>query len=208
MEYESIKTIYNGYSGVYDLIFKGFFHPRQKMAIDDLDIKHGSKVLDVGVGTGLSLALYPSHCDVTGIDISTKMLNQAHKKIEKLGLSNITLMEMDACNLEFEDDTFDYVIATHIVSVVPEPIRVVSEMQRVAKHGAGMVIVNHFVSSKPWVAKVENFFDPLFRKFGWRMDLSYEDFVDSTKLDVRQKKKLSKVDLWEIVHANNDKRLC
>ena len=208
MEYENIKSIYNGYSGVYDLIFKGFFHPRQKLAISDLDIQPGSRVLDVGVGTGLSLTLYPPHCNVTGVDISTSMLKQAHKKVAKLGLNNVTLMEMDACQLEFADDTFDYVIATHIVSVVPEPIKVVSEMQRVAKHGAGMVIVNHFVSSKPWVAKVENFFDPLFRKIGWRMDLSYEEFVDSTKLDVRHTKKLNKVDLWKIVHANNDKRLC
>ncbi len=208
MQNESIKRIYNVQSSVYDFIFKAFFHPRHKMAISELQFEPGHKILDVGVGTGLALPLYPKHCEVVGIDLSSEMLKQAEKKVVKHGLTNVTLMEMDACDLDFEDDTFDYVIATHIISVVPQPFKVIDEMRRVTKLNGKMVIVNHFISSNPLLAKVECFFDPFFRKIGWRADLSYEEFVSSTNLEVYNTTKLSKIDLWQIVHANNNKHLC
>ncbi len=208
MEYDSIKKIYNGYSGVYDLLFKKFFHPRQKLAIQGLDFKPGDKILDVGVGTGLSLILYPEDCHVTGIDISVDMLEQARKKVKEHGFSNVSLHEMDACDLRFEDDTFDYVVATHIISVVPEPTKVIDEMRRVAKSDGKLVIVNHFVSPNPVLGKVENFCDPFFRKLGWRMDMSLNDLISATNLDVYKTSKLNKIDLWQIVHANNNKYVC
>lgn len=208
METESIKKIYHSYSNVYDFLFKSFFHPRQKRALSEVTFKPGERILDVGVGTGLSLPLYPRDCHVTGIDLSASMLKQAQKKVEKLGLENVSLHEMDACNLKFDDDTFDYVVATHIISVVPEPVKVVNEMKRVTKPGGKFVIVNHFVSDKPWMAKVENILDPVFRKFGWRTDMSLDDLVTSADLDVDRTYKHTKIDFWQIVHASNNKRYC
>ena len=209
MERESIKKIYHNYSGVYDFIFKSFFHPRQKRALSEVTFKPSDKILDVGVGTGLTLPLYPSYCDVTGIDLSSSMLAQAQKKVEKLGLTNVVLREMDASSLDFPDDTFDYVVATHIISVVPEPLSVIKEMKRVTKPGGKFVIVNHFVSSTPWMAKVENMLDPVFRKFGWRMDMSLEELITTSDLDVDRIFKHTKIDFWHIVHAsNNKKRYC
>ncbi|MGK7345842.1 MAG: class I SAM-dependent methyltransferase [Candidatus Nitrospinota bacterium M3_3B_026] len=205
MELESIKKIYNGYASVYDLLFKGFFHPRQKLALNSLDIKEGDRVLDVGVGTGLTLPLYPRNCEVWGVDISVDMLKQARKKVERMGLDNVHIMEMDACDLQFDDDFFDFVVATHIISVVPEPYRVIAEMRRVGKPDGKLVIVNHFVSSNPVIAKVENICDPLFRKLGWRMDMTLEDLITETDLRVYKTDKLSKIDLWKIVHARNNK---
>ena len=207
MNTDRVNKIYNAYSGVYDALFKPFFHPRQKLAIEGIDFKEGDKVLDVGVGTGLSLPLYPGYCQVTGVDLCHGMLEKARKKVKKMDMSHVTLLEMDACDLRFDDNSFDYVVATHIVSVVPEPVKLINEMRRVTKPGGQLVIVNHFVSSKPWVARVENFFDPFFRKWmGWRMDLSYEDFVALTQLDVSRTAKLAKVDLWKVVYANNNNK--
>lgn len=205
MEYDAIKRIYRNYSSVYDLLFKGFFHPRQKKAIHDLNIQSGSRILDVGIGTGLSLPLYPKESEVIGIDLSVDMLKQAAKKVEKLGMNHVSLMEMDACQLAFPENSFDYVIATHIISVVPEPYRVIDEMRRVCKPDGQLVIVNHFVSSHPVIGLVEKKCDPFFRKLGWRLDMSLEDLVAESNLDIIRTSKLNKIDLWKIVHANNNK---
>ena len=144
MELESIKKIYAGYSNVYDVIFKGFFYPRIKHAIHTMGIAPGEKILDVGVGTGLSLPLFPRHCKVVGIDLSSAMLKKARQKIKKLDLDHIELMEMDAMKLNFPDNTFDKVFISHVVSVVPDPYRVMSEVKRVCKKNGRIVLVNHF----------------------------------------------------------------
>ena len=104
MQIESIKRIYANYSYFYDLLFKQFFYPRQRHVIQTMKIKPNRKVLDVGVGTGLSLPVYPRHCYVTGIDLSTEMLKKARQKVKRFNLSHVTLREMDAMNLDFDDD--------------------------------------------------------------------------------------------------------
>ncbi|MFW2330966.1 MAG: class I SAM-dependent methyltransferase [Nitrospinota bacterium] len=205
MEHSSIKRIYNGYSSVYDLLFKMFFFPRQKRAISDLNIDPGARVLDVGIGTGLTLSLYPKMCEVIGIDLSIKMLDQAKKKVKQLEMENVTLIEMDACNLAFKDNSFDYAIATHIISVVPNPMKLMNEMRRVCKPDGKLALVNHFISSNPIIGNVEKRCDPFFRKIGWRTNLSLEEFIEESKLDIYQTTKLNKIDLWKIVHLNNNK---
>lgn len=205
MENDSIKKIYKNYAFFYDFIFKGFFLPRQRAAILDLDILEGQKVLDVGVGTGLSLPIYPDHCEIVGIDLSTDMLKQARKKKVKLGMDHVKLIEMDAENLDFDDNTFDFVIATHVISVTPKPIKVIEEMRRVAKPDGKIVIVNHFVSSHPLLGKMEKRCDPFFRKLGWRMDMTLEDLATAANLDIKKSYKVNRLDLWKIVHAHNNK---
>jgi phosphatidylethanolamine/phosphatidyl-N-methylethanolamine N-methyltransferase len=202
---EEIKKIYGGYSGAYDFIFKGFFFPRIKHAIETMHIRPGDRILDVGVGTGLSLPLFPDYCSVTGIDLSPDMLQEAKKKVEMRGLKHITLMEMDAQNLAFEDDTFDHVISTHVISVVPDPVRVIAEMKRVCKKGGNIVLVNHFQSPNKLLAKFDELISPITKKVGWRTDLSLDGLIMDTKLDVRSMYKMSKIDLWTVVWAVNNK---
>lgn len=202
---EEIKKIYGGYSGAYDFVFKGFFYPRIKHAIETMHIKPGDRILDVGVGTGLSLQLFPDCCNVTGIDLSAGMLKEARKKLEKHGIKNVTLLEMDASNLAFGDDSFDHVISTHVISVVPDPVKVIAEMKRVCKKDGNIVLVNHFQSSNRYIAKFDEFISPMTKKVGWRTDLSLERLIRDTNLDVREQYKLNKIDLWKVVWAVNSK---
>ena len=117
------SKIYAEFSHLYDMIFQRIFFPRIASVIESLHIPPGARVLEVGVGTGLSLSAYPTHCDVVGIDLAQDMLDQADEKIREQGWRHITLRQMDALNLGFPDDSFDYVMAFHVVSVVPDAAR-------------------------------------------------------------------------------------
>ncbi len=205
MERESVKRIYHKYSNVYDFLFKRMFLPLQKHAILSMDIQPDEKILDVGIGTGLSLPIYPKHCMVTGIDLSRSMLEKARQKKEKHSLHHVTLMEMDACDLEFEDDTFDQVIATFVVSVVPDPVKALREMKRVCKPGKPIMLVNHFRSRRRLIAIGEDLVDPLCRRLGWRTTLPLDELAKEAGLRVDSCVKVKKFDPWTIVFATNTK---
>lgn len=205
MEYENVRKIYHAYSGFYDFIFNKTILPRQKYAINAMNIKPGEKVLDVGVGTGLSLPLYPRECRVTGIDLSASMLKEAQRKKEEHKLEHVTLIEMDACNLEFGDDEFDHVIAAFVLTVVPDPVKALLEMRRVCKKGRPLVIINHFMSENRMIAKTEKLTDPLFRKLGWRMSLELGELLKQSGLQADSCIRINKMDFWSIVFATNTK---
>jgi phosphatidylethanolamine/phosphatidyl-N-methylethanolamine N-methyltransferase len=205
MEAEDIKKIYAAYSRVYDFIFKRWFYPRHRYAIQSLDIQPGQRVLDVGVGTGLSLSLYPRHARVTGIDLSNKMLREAQKKVRRERLSQVTLLEMDASRLCFPDNTFDFVVAAFVISVVPDPVQVIAEMKRVTKPEGQLIIINHFQSQNRLLAQLETWVSPLCTKMGWRSDLALEYLVQHANLQIDQKYSLNKLDLWKVVYATNNK---
>jgi len=205
LELESIKKIYAGYSGVYDALFKRFFYPRIKHAITYMDIKPGDRILDVGVGTGLSLSVFPRYCNVIGIDLSTEMLRKAKEKIEESRLDNIRVMSMDAMSVGFRDDSFDKVFISHVVSVVPDPYKVMQEVKRVCRKGGQVVVVNHFKSKNKLVETVEKIINPVCKKIGWRSDLCLNEFIDKSGLNVKEKYMLKKLDFWHILFATNDK---
>jgi phosphatidylethanolamine/phosphatidyl-N-methylethanolamine N-methyltransferase len=201
----NIKKIYAGYSGVYDALFKRFFYPRIKHAINYMDIKPGDRVLDVGVGTGLSLAEYPKHCTVVGIDLSTEMLSKAKKKITVNRYDNINVVSMDAMNAGFEDDTFDKVFISHVVSVVPDPYKLMSEVRRVCRKDGEVVVVNHFKSRNRLLEKAEKIVNPVCERIGWRNDLCLNEFIERSGIKVRRQYMLKKLDFWHIVFATNEK---
>jgi phosphatidylethanolamine/phosphatidyl-N-methylethanolamine N-methyltransferase len=205
LEPEKIKKIYACYSKIYDLVFKRFFFPRQRHVIQSLGIKPGEWVLDVGIGTGLSLSLYPDYCNVVGIDLSESMLKIAAKKVKRNGFGHVWLSEMDALNLAFKDDAFDYVIATFVISVVPNPVKAIEEMKRVSKKKGKIIIINHFQSKRRIIAKMEELISPLCTKVGWRSDLALDYLIKKGNLEIDNHYKLKRLDLWSVIMANNNK---
>jgi len=198
------SKIYYELSHLYDLLFKRVFYPRIAAVIGSLNIAPGAQVLEVGVGTGLSLTAYPTQCQVTGIDLAPDMLEQAQEKIDQNGWRHLKVMEMDAMNLKFADNSFDYVMAFHVVSVVPDAARVMREMLRVSKPGATVVIINHFRSRKRLLAALDTAIEPITRRLGWHT-LTLEEVVGDVPLDITRTYKTARRSLFTIVVGKNRK---
>ena len=198
------SRLYYEFSHLYDLLFRRVFYPRIAMVIRTLGIEPGARVLELGVGTGLSLDAYPTHCHVTGIDLAPDMLERAQDKVNRNGWRHITLEQGDALNLKFADDSFDYVMAFHVVSVVPDPKRMMNEARRVCRPGGVITIINHFRSPHPTLARFMRVIDPLTRRVGWTT-LGLGDVVDWHALHVERQWKTSPRSLFTIVVARNAK---
>ena len=205
MQKEQIKKIYSRYSPVYDVIFAQIFSPRIRLGLKKIGIREGDRILEVGVGTGLSLPFYPDNCNVVGIDITRKMLERAYGKKEKLGLDHVNLFEMDAENLAFEDNSFDHAVVPFVISVVPNPEKMVSEVKRVTKKDGNILIINHFCSNNLFLSKLENFISPVSAKIGWRYGVSTDLISNHCNLYIEEIAKKNRLDPWRIIHAKNRK---
>jgi phosphatidylethanolamine/phosphatidyl-N-methylethanolamine N-methyltransferase len=199
------SSIYYELSHFYDMLFGRVFYPRIVRVIRSLGIEPGARVLEIGVGTGLALGAYPRHCQVTGIDLAPDMLERARERVQRHGWKHITLMQGDALHLQFADDSFDYVMAFHVVSVVPDARRLMAEAQRVCRPGGHIAIINHFRSAHPAVAHVQRRIDPLTRRLGWTTSLRLPDLLDRDTLHVERQWKTSPRSLFTIVIARNAK---
>lgn len=195
------SKLYSEFAPLYDKIFGKIFYSRLESVIEDLDIPPGAKVLEVGAGTGTSFPAYPKHCNVTGIDLAPDMLARAQRKIRDNGWTHLTVREMNALDLEFPDNSFDYVMAFHVVTVVPDPIRMIAEAKRVCKPGGKIVIVNHFTSDVPVLGTLTEALDPITRWLGWRTNLRLKPFIRTTHLPVERVYKLSKTSLYTVLHG-------
>jgi phosphatidylethanolamine/phosphatidyl-N-methylethanolamine N-methyltransferase len=205
MDTEKVTKVYSAYSGFYDLLFGKIFHHSRAAAIDLLDLKSGDRVLEVGVGTGLSLPLYPRNCSIIGIDLTGPMLEQGAKKIKRLGLDHVYLQQMDATHMAFRDSLFDAVVAAYVMSTVPNPRAVLAEMIRVCRPGGRIVLLNHFSNGNRLVSRVEKTISPLCTWIGFRSDLSLESLLDQTCLDVEHNLKVNPFNYWHIVQCVNRK---
>src|SRR5918994_1853091 len=148
LEKRQVQRAYEFWAPAYDFIFDWIFAPGREAAIKHLGLTRQDSVLEVGIGTGLNLPLYPATCRLTGIDLSHEMLDKAVERVQTLVMPNVTLKVMDATSMDFGDDEFDRAIATYTISAVPDPVAVLREMRRVVKPGGVIVILNHFRSER------------------------------------------------------------
>ena len=203
LDYQTIQRAYAFLSPVYDILFNRIFHPGRVAAVNLLEIKPGDRVLEVGVGTGLNLPLYPRDCTVTGIDISAEMLRKARERVKELGLTGVTLSLMDASNLVFPDDTYDHVLATYVISAVPDPVKTLLEMRRVCQPGGHIVILNHFRSENPVLGALEWMVAPVCTRIGFKTDLKLKPLLEGAGMSPDQMHRINvmKINGWRLVRC-------
>jgi phosphatidylethanolamine/phosphatidyl-N-methylethanolamine N-methyltransferase len=199
VETDFVAGVYGKLASVYDIVFGPALHPGRVDAIRRMAIGPGDRVLEVGVGTGINAALYPRHCSVTGIDLSSSMLEKARDRIARKGVRNVRLLQMDAANLKFADDTFDIVYAPYVISVVPDPVAVAREMHRVCRPGGHIVILNHFRSKNPVMSRIERIISPFTVHIGFKSDLDLPGFLAQAELSPTSIQKVNVPRIWSLV---------
>jgi phosphatidylethanolamine/phosphatidyl-N-methylethanolamine N-methyltransferase len=199
VENHFVERVYEKLASTYDLFFGPTLHPGRLVARDRMGITAGSHILEVGVGTGINISLYPSNCHITGIDLTSSMLDKARERVARQGLRNVRLLEMDAAQTTFADDTFDIVYAPYLISVVPDPVKVAREMRRVCKPGGKIVILNHFRSASPVLSRVERAISPLTVHIGFKSDLDLPAFLAQAELRPESIEKVNHPKIWSLV---------
>src|SRR5438309_5963636 len=201
LEIESVKAAYRRYAAVYDAVFGPVLQPGRKAVMQALGLRPGDRVLEVGVGTGLSLPLYPRDVRITGIDVSREMLEKARRRVSQRRLANVdALLEMDAERMSFPDASFDKVVAMYVVSVVERPDKLLEELHRVCKPHGEIFLVNHVRSDNRFVAAVEKSLARFSDKLGFRPDFQLRDMV----ADPGELTELSRINFfWKVMRLRN-----
>lgn len=195
----AILDAYRRYAPLYDVVFGGITMPGRLAAARHVNHLEG-RVLEAGVGTGLSLSLYAPHLKVTGIDLSPEMLEKARQKVARRKLAHVeALLEMDAGKLDFPDGHFDGLVAAYVMTVVPDPARVLAEFERVVRPGGMIVLVNHFSEEKGPRARIEQAMAPLAAKLGWRPEFPVESVLGRPNMELVEETRLPPFGLFTLL---------
>ena len=203
LETSFVEEVYAKMASVYDLIFGITLHHGRARAIERMALGAGDRILEVGVGTGISLPLYPRHASVTGIDLSESMLDYARARVDRQDLRNVRLMQMDATKLTFPDDSFDVVYAPYFINCVPDPLAATAEMKRVCRPGGRLVFLNHFLSRNPVFSRMERAVAPLTPHIGFKSDFDLTAFLAQSGLRAASIEKVNLPRIWSLVICPN-----
>jgi phosphatidylethanolamine/phosphatidyl-N-methylethanolamine N-methyltransferase len=199
-----VERVYEKLASVYDLTFGPALQAGRVRAIERMAINAGDSILEVGVGTGSNLSLYPRDGNVVGIDFSSSMLEHARQLVFREQMSHVRLLQMDAADLKFADNTFDIVYAPYLISVVPDPVKVAREMRRVCRPGGRIVFLNHFLSPHLVMSRVERMISPLTIHIGFRSDLDLPAFLAQAELTPVSIEKVNIPRIWSLVTCVED----
>ncbi len=200
---EHIKKVYSFYSWIYDVFFGKIFEHGRYVAFQMMEIKANETILEVGVGTGLSLPLYPKDTKVVGIDISQEMLDKADMKKQYYGLSNVNLYNMDASYTTFADNTFDKVIASHVITVVPNPLRTLSEIKRVCKDDGEIFILNYTGCNNKIISRLEKFISPFRDKVGLGKHIDLDELLQDAHLSITSERRVNFLEMCRLIKCKN-----
>jgi phosphatidylethanolamine/phosphatidyl-N-methylethanolamine N-methyltransferase len=195
----AVLDAYRRWAPVYDYTFGVIAKEGRRHAVQILNSTEG-RVLEVGVGTGLSLPDYEDHLEVVGIDLSPDMLEKARERVAEESLTHVTgLHEMDAGDLRFPDASFDTVVAMYVMTVVPEPERVMRELARVTKPGGQVMLVNHFSQREGVRGWVERRMAPFADRIGWRSVFDVARVTVCDDLELVERKSLRPFGLFTML---------
>ncbi len=207
MDIASIRRAYRFYAPIYNSIFGGIVAEGRREAVGALPARAGDRILEIGVGTGLSLPLYEPELQVSGIDVSPEMLAIARRKYPQQTHPQVReLLEMDAQNLDFPDDYFAGSVAMYVASVVPDPAAMMREMFRVTRPGGPVLVVNHFSSSKSPMREIERRMTPLSKRLGFRPDFSLEHFLELTGTRPESVRRVNVRGFWKLLEFRAPER--
>jgi phosphatidylethanolamine/phosphatidyl-N-methylethanolamine N-methyltransferase len=204
VETDFVAGVYEKLAVVYDWVFGPTLHAGRLQAFQRMATSPGDRILEVGVGTGINLSLYPRDCNITGIDLSESMLEKAHERVAEKGMRNVRLQQMDASRLTFPDDAFDIVYAPYLISVVPDPVQVALEMRRVCRPGGRIIILNHFRSPNRLMSWGERLLSPFTIHIGFKSDLDLPAFLAQADLHPVSIEKVNIPPIWSLVTCIKD----
>lgn len=201
---DAVRRAYARWAPVYDVSFGKIADAGRMRAVKAINKRQG-KVLEVGVGTGISLGRYDRHLEVTGIDLSPEMLARARERVVREKLNHVAdILEMDAGDLQFEDASFETVVAMYVMTVVPDPEKVLAELERVCKPGGQVIIVNHFSSEQGVRGAVEKVMAPFSASLGWRPEFPIESVLGQDGLTLIEQRALQPFGLFTMLRFTKD----
>ena len=204
VENHFVERVYRNLASVYDLFFGPALHPGRVKAVARMNVRPGDRVLEVGVGTGINAELYPPNCSVVGIDFSAEMLEKGRERLARTGVRNMRLLQMDAADLRFGDDSFDIVYAPYLINVVPDPVQVAREMLRVCRPGGRLLFLNHFLSSHSVLSRIDRLVSPLTIHIGFKSDLDLHAFLAQSGLQASSIEKVNFPRVWSLVTCEKE----
>lgn len=204
MDRSSVLKAYKRWAPFYDKTFGMVADAGRRHAVDIMNRRTGS-VLEVGVGTGLSLPRYAEHLTITGVDLSPDMLERAEERVIKHRLQNIDgLHEMDARSLDFDDGKFDTVVAMYVMTVVPDPEQVMEELERVCSPGGQVILVNHFSQTHGARGWLERRMAPFASTLGWRPLFPVDRVMGCDNLELIERRSLRPLGLFTMLRFTKE----
>jgi phosphatidylethanolamine/phosphatidyl-N-methylethanolamine N-methyltransferase len=181
LDKDTIEKAYARWAPVYDLVFGAVFEAGRHAAIAAAE-RIGGRILEVGVGTGISLPYYSPDVRLYGVDLSEPMLRKAQQRVNELDLKNVeALAVMDAEHLDFPDASFDAIVAQYVITTVPHPEATLDEFARVLKPGGEIILVSRVGAEAGMRRALERWFAPAARKLGWRTEFAFERYAQWAK---------------------------